>query len=75
MLKKLREVFMKKNCKRLIKKNLGLKKLLKRKVINYMSNGKDTIILLTVGLIRKNYYKRVNIFHHIEVTWQMVKSD
>ena len=75
MMKKLREVFMKNNCKRLIKKNLGLKKLLKRKVINYMSNGKDTIILLTVGLIRKTYYKRVNIFHHTEVTWQMLKSD
>ena len=30
---------------------------LKRKVINYMLNVKDMIILLTVGLIRKTYYK------------------
>ena len=31
---------MKKNCKRLIEKNLEQKKHLKEKVINYMSNGK-----------------------------------
>ena len=45
----IRVVFMKKNCKRLIRKNVGLKKRLKRKVINYMSNGKDIIILLISG--------------------------
>ena len=49
MVKKLRVVFLKNNCKRLIRKNLELKKWLKRNVINHMSNGKDIIILLIVG--------------------------
>ena len=49
MVKKLKAVFMKKNYKRLIRKNLELKKLLKRKEINYMLNGKVMIIVLTVG--------------------------
>ena len=40
MVKKLLEHFMKNNCKRLIKKNLELKKYLGKKVINYMLNGK-----------------------------------
>ena len=53
MVKKLKVVFMKKIYKRLIKKNLGLKKWLKRKEINCMSNGKAMIILLTVELIKK----------------------
>ena len=44
MVKKLLEVFMKKNCKRLIKKNLEKKKYLKERVINYMSNGKGMIV-------------------------------
>ena len=34
MAKKLMEHFMKQNCKRLIKKNLGLKRWLKEKEIN-----------------------------------------
>ena len=38
MVKKLLEYFMKKNCKRLIKINSGLKRRLKEKEINYMSN-------------------------------------
>ena len=38
---------MKRNCKKLVKK----------KVINCMSNGKDTIIHLKVGLIKKTSYK------------------
>ena len=53
MMKKLLEHFMKKNCKRLIKKNLELKKYLGKKVINYMLNGKVMIIHLIVGLIKK----------------------
>ena len=55
--KKLMEVFMKKNCKKLIKKKLEYKKYLKEKVINYMSNGKDITIRLIVGLIEKISYK------------------
>ena len=49
---------MKKNCKKLIKKNLEQKKYLKEKVINYMSNGKDMKIHLIVGLIKKIPYKK-----------------
>ena len=40
MVKKLLEYSMKRNCKRLIKKNSELKKYLRKKVINYMLNGK-----------------------------------
>ena len=53
MVKKLLEHFMKKNCKRLIKKNLELKKCLGEKVINYILNGKVMIIYLIAGLIKK----------------------
>ena len=53
MVKKLLEHFMKKNCKRLIKKNLGLKRWLNEKEINYVSNGKVVIIRWIVGLIKK----------------------
>ena len=51
--KKSLELFMKKNCKKQINKNLGWKKSLKKKEANYMSNGKDIIIHLIVGLIKK----------------------
>ena len=44
---------MKKNCKKLVKKNLEYKKYLKEKVINSMSNGKVMIIVLIVGVIKK----------------------
>ena len=44
---------MKKNYKKLFKKNLGQKKQLKEKMINYMLNGKFMIIHLIVGLIKK----------------------
>ena len=49
--------FMKQNCKRQIKKNLEQKKYLKEKVINCLSNGKDMIIVLIVGLTKKTLYK------------------
>ena len=57
MVNQLLEVFMKKNCKKQIKKNSEKKKYLKEKAINCMSNGKDTIIHLIVGLIKKTLYK------------------
>ena len=44
--------FLKRIAKKLIKKILEYKKHLKEKVINYMSNGKDIIIHLIVGLIK-----------------------
>ena len=56
-MKKLLKVFMKKNCKRLIKKYLEQNKYLKEKMINYTSNRKGMINLLIVGLIKKISYK------------------
>ena len=61
MVNLLLEVFMRKNCKKLIKKNLEYKKQLKEKVINCTLNGKDTIIHLIVGLIKKTLYKNESI--------------
>ena len=52
-MKKLLKLSMKKNCKRLISKNLGYLKWLKEKGINYMSNRKVMIIHLIAGLIEK----------------------
>ena len=48
---------MKNNYKRLINKNLGLTKKLRKKVINNMLNGKVMIIYLIAGLIAKTLYK------------------
>ena len=53
MVKKLVKVFIKKNCKKLVKKNLEQRKYLKGKLINCMLNGMDMIIVLIVGLIKK----------------------
>ena len=61
MVKKLLGVFMKKNCSRLIKKNLEYKRYLKEKEINCTSNGKDMIIVLIVGLIKNTLYKNESI--------------
>ena len=52
---------MKKNCKKLVKKNLKYKKYLKEKLINCMSNGKDMVVVLIVGLIKKVLYKNESI--------------
>ena len=52
---------MKKNCKKLTKKNLEWKKYLKQKVINCTSNGKGMIVVLIVGLIKKTSYKNESI--------------
>ena len=61
MVKKLLEAFTKMNYKKLIKKNLEYKKYLKGKVINCTSNGKDIIIHLIVGFIKKTLYKNESI--------------
>ena len=53
MPKKLLDYFMKKKYKTLIKNNSELKKYLRKKVINYMLNGKVMIIYLIAGLIKK----------------------
>ena len=56
MVKKL-EAFMKRNCKTQIKTNTEHKKKLKEKSINCTLNGKDMIIHLIIGLIKKTLYK------------------
>ena len=49
LMEKLLEHFTKKNCKKQIKKSLELKKQQREKVINYILNGKATIICLIAG--------------------------
>ena len=61
MVRKLLGLFMRKNCRKQIKKNLELKKLFKGKETIYMSNGKDMMIHLIVGLIKKISYKNESI--------------
>ena len=53
MEKKLLVTFIKRICKRLIKKNVELKKQLKGKKTSHMSNGKDITIHLILGLIKR----------------------
>ena len=43
-------------------KEFRVKKLSREKVINYMLNGKATIILSIVGMMKKAQYERVSIF-------------
>ena len=54
MAKKLLEHYMKKNWKRLIKKNLWLKMWLKENEINYMSNGKVIYSLINSWIDKKD---------------------
>ena len=49
--------FMKKNSKNQIKNYLDLEKQSREKEINYKLNGKDTIIRLIAGYIKKAYTK------------------
>ena len=62
MMKQLLEVFIKKNCKKLAKKKFRIEKVIKKKVINCMSNEKDTIIHLKVGLIKRPCIKMNEYF-------------
>ena len=55
LMKKLLKHFMKKNSKKTNQKEFRIEKMsLKENKINYMSNGKDMIIHLIVGLIKKS---------------------
>ena len=49
--------YKKKYCKKQINKSLEMKKYSREKVINYLLNGK-VIIILTVGLIKKDIYSK-----------------
>ena len=44
-------------------KEFRIEKVIKRKVINYLSNGKDMIIHLIVGLIKKALYKNESVLY------------
>ena len=53
MVKKLLEHFMKKKLQKIDQQEFRIEKVLRKRVINYMLNGKDMIIHLIVGLIKK----------------------
>ena len=71
--KKLLERFTKKNYKKQINKILELKKELKEKAINDMSNGKATTILLTIGLIKNTSINEL-IFSRTKFFWKKSES-
>ena len=67
---------MKKNCKKLVKKNSEQKKYLKEKLINCMSNGKGMIIVLIVGLIKKISFKNESILNvKVDLSNYATKTD
>ena len=47
-------IFYKKELKKTNQKEFRVQKVIKEKVINYMLNEKDMIVLLTVELIKKD---------------------
>ena len=53
--------FYEKELQKTGQKEFRIEKILKKKVINYMLNGKDMIIHLIVGLIKKISYKNEKI--------------
>ena len=55
-------IFYKKNPQKPNETDLEWKKSLRKKEINFMSNGKDMIIDLIVGLMKKTQYKWVNTY-------------
>ena len=57
--KKLVGPFTEKNSKK-IKKSLELKKQLRNKLINYITNGKATIIILIVWSIKKIFLYKIS---------------
>ena len=61
-MKKLLEHYIKKNCRRLAKKNLEWKKQFKETEISYVPNGKAMVIFLIAGLIKKTLYEMSQYF-------------
>ena len=56
--------FYEKELKKTNQKEFRIEKILKKKVITCMLNGKGMIILLIVGLIKKTLYKNESIFSY-----------
>ena len=51
------ESFYEKELQKTSQKKFRIERVLKRKVINFMLNGKGMIVVLIVGLIKKTLYK------------------
>ena len=49
--------FYEKELQKTSQKKFRIERVLKRKVINFMLNGKGMIVVLIVGLIKKTSYK------------------
>ena len=47
-------MFYEKELQKTNQKEFTVEKVIKRKAVNYMLNGKGTIVLLTVGLIKRH---------------------
>ena len=54
--------FYEKKLQKTKQEKFRIKKVIKKKVMNYILNGKDMIIHLIVGLIKKMLYKNKSIF-------------
>ena len=50
-------IFYEKELQKTSEEKFRIEKVIKKKVITCMSNGRDSIIYLTVGLIKKTFYK------------------
>ena len=61
MVNPLLELFYEKELQKTSQEKFKIEKVLKRKVINCVSNGKGMIIVLIVGLIKKTLYKNESI--------------
>ena len=57
--------FYEKEFQKTNQKEFGIEKIIKRKGNNFMLNGKDLIIHLIVGLIKKTLYKNQSVFSTI----------
>ena len=77
MMEEMVERYIKKNCKKQIKQGLELKDYYRKKVANFIPNGKVMIILLTVGLItKKSLYKMSQYFPKpYELSSEIVKFE
>ena len=64
MVNQLLEHFMKKKLQKTNQKEFRLEKVLKKRVISCMLNGKGMIILLIVGLIKNTLYKNESLFSY-----------
>ena len=60
--------FYEKELQKTSQEKFRIEKVLKRKVINFMLNGKGMIVVLIVRLIKKILYKAILSYGHLEVS-------